>query len=333
MQYYQFHGTELSVSQLCFGCWGITSDFHWGDRYETDSIAAMKTAIECGVNFFDTAPMYGDGASETMVGKFLHDNGLRDEIVIASKIRPGKMRAADVIQECDESLSRLKTDYIDLYQTHWTDPDVPLAETWQAMLDLKRQGKVRHLGVCNAGLNDLSSVGDIEKPLSDQLPYNLISRMIEFEILPQCDADGIGVLVYSPLMHGMLSGKFHAAEQVPDSRARTRHFSSQRPHTRHQESGCEAATFDAINAIVRLADETGKSLPELSLQWLLSHHGIASLIAGAKNESQARQNANFVSDTLDEDIVAKLDQITSPVKQALGANADLWDGGEASRYN
>ncbi|QEF99798.1 General stress protein 69 [Stieleria maiorica] len=332
MKYHSFPGTDLFVSQLCFGCWGITSDFHWGQRAEVESVDAMLAAVDAGVNFFDTAPMYGEGASETLLGKVVAENNLRDKLVIASKIRPDKMRPSDVVADCEESLARLQTDYLDLYQTHWTSPDVPIADTWGAMRELQTQGKVRHIGVCNAGVGDMGDLLPLQKPLTNQLPYNLIARMIEFEVQPRCVDEGIGILVYSPLMHGMLADKYKTAAEVPDGRARSRHFTTDRPKARHGEPGCEAETFAALDRIRAIAASVESSMAELALAWTIAKPGIVSIIAGARNADQARQNSGFLERTFPTETIDQLDQATEELKNALGSNPDLWDGGDNSRY-
>ena len=332
MKYHQFSNTDLSVSRLCFGCWGVISDTHWGKRAEEDSWQAMLAAVDCGVNFFDTAPMYGDGASETLLGKFLAENNLREKVIVASKIRPDKMSPEQVLAECEESLQRLQTDYIDLYQTHWTSRDVSVAETWGAMRQLQQQGKVRHIGVCNMGLQDLAAVTSLQKPLSNQLPYNLLWRMIEPEILPRCRQEQIGVLVYSPLMHGILADNYRTAAEVPDGRARSRHFSSARPLTRHGESGCEAETFAAVDKIREIAEQNHRHMAAVALAWTIQQPGVASVIAGARNADQVRENIAFLQNPLSDDALQELDEATRSLKQLLGTNPDMWDGGVNSRY-
>lgn len=330
MKYHEFTNTDLRVSQLCFGCWGVISDAHWGDRKEDESWQAMQAAIDTGVNFFDTAPMYGNGTSEMLLGRFLEEQGLRNETVIATKIRPGMMRPEQVQSECEDSLKRLRTDHIDLYQTHWTDRTVPIADTWGAMQRLREQGKVRHIGVCNMGLQDMSET--IPPPLTNQLPYNLLSRMIEAEILPHCIQHQIGVLVYSPLLHGLLADKYKTAQDVPAGRARTRHFSSTRPETRHTEAGCETELFEALERIRAIAKQNQRTMADLALAWIIQQPGIVSVIAGASNESQMRNNVRFLENPLSQATLSQLDEATHQVKQLLGTNPDLWDGGEQSRY-
>ena len=332
MKFQLLPATDLSVSQLCFGCWGITGDAHWGDRVEEESRGAMRAALDAGVNFYDTAPMYADGASEDLLGRFLQENQLRDQVVIATKIRPDKMSPADVIAECEGSLKRLQTECIDLYQTHWSTRDVPLEDTWGAMQELQRQGKVRHIGVCNAGPRDLDTVSATQQPITNQVPYNLLWRMIEPTILPRCIQDDIGVLVYSPLFHGMLADKYQSPQDVPDGRARSRHFSCERPNTRHGEPGCEVETFEAVSHIREIAQSLDRSMAQVSLAWTVQQAGVTSVIAGARNAEQVASNLSFLDNPLTDDVINDLNDATETLKARLGDNPDMWDGGENSRY-
>lgn len=332
MKQHHFPDTGLTVSQLCFGCWGVASDFHWGERVEAESVKAMLAAVDAGVNFFDTAPVYGDGASEILLGKVLKENRLRQETVIASKARPDKMKPDEIQAGCEDSLRRLRTDYIDLYQTHWTNREVPLADTWGAMLELQEQGKVRHVGVCNAGVADLSEVSSRENPMSNQLPYNLLWRMIETDILPQCVREEIGVLVYSPLMHGMLADNYKNSAEVPDGRARSRHFTTERPLARHGEPGCEAETFAALDQIREICQAAGRGMADVALAWAIQQPGVVSVIAGARNSQQLLENVKVLERRLPDDVVGQLNEATEALRTALGPNPDMWDGGENSRY-
>lgn len=333
MQYHHFPDADLRVSRLCFGCWGIISDAHWGTRAEEESLQALRAALDAGVNFFDTAPMYGDGESERLLGRFLAETGRRGEIVVASKIRPDRMRPDEVIEECEDSLRRLGLDHLDLYQTHWTCRKTPLEDTWAAMLRLRDQGKVRHLGVCNAGPADLAAVlASDAKPLGNQVPYNPLWRMIEDEILPTCLDHGVGVLAYSPLMHGMLADKYARPEDVPEGRARTRHFSSNRPQTRHGEDGCEAETFAALDELRSIAGESGRSMAELSLAWICAQPGVAAVVAGARNAEQLTANLRFAEVPSEDETIRRVSGATQKLKDALGPNPDMWDAGPNARY-
>lgn len=330
MEYRTLGDTDLRVSRLAFGCWGITSDFHWGERDERASLDAIEAALDAGVTFFDTAEVYGDGRSEELLGRALHRH--RDRVVIASKIHPRSMRPEQVAEACERSLKRLNTDYLDLLQTHWTDPQVPIAETWQAMVKLKEQGKVRHIGVCNAGPLDLSDVCAIERPLSNQLPYNLLWRAIEQAILPMCRQQRISVLAYSPLMHGLLADKYRSAAEVPDGRARSRHFSGKRPLARHGEPGCEEETFAAIDRIRTIAHEAGRPMADLALNWIAAQPGVDCIIVGVANRDQLLQNVECLRRGLQPEIIEALTQATEPLRRALGPNPDMWQGAAESRY-
>ena len=333
MQFQTLPGTDLSVSRLCFGCWGIIEDAHWGERNQQDSERTLLAAVDCGINFFDTATMYGNGASETLMGQVLTQAGLRDKLIIASKTPPNRMRPDEIIAECEASLQRLQTDYLDLYQTHWTNPEVPIAESWGALQQLQEQGKIRHAGVCNLGTQDLDAVSAVQSPVSNQLPYNLLWRMIEAEILPKCRQNSIGVLVYSPLMHGILADKYQTAAEVPDGRARSRHFCSDRELTRHGEPGQEAHTFAALDRIRGVAAGLNRHMADVSLAWALQQPGIVSVIAGASHPDQLTRNLKSLESPLSDESIQALNNATAELMTALGPNPDMWDAGENARYH
>ena len=182
------------------------------------------------------------------------------------------------------------------------------------------------------GLGDLSDIVPMQKPVSNQLPYNLIWRMIEDEILPECIRSEIGVLVYSPLMHGILADKYNAAVDVPEGRARTRHFSRERSQTRHDEAGCESETFAALDRIRGLASAWERSMPQIALSWVIQQRGIVSVIAGARNSEQLRNNVAFMEDPLSDEQLSQLDEATVELKRALGTNPDMWDSGRNARF-
>lgn len=330
MKHVNLPNTDLTVSQLVFGCWGITSDFHWGTRDEQESLATIHSALDAGINFFDTAEAYGDGNSEKLLCQAFA--GRRDKVVIASKMKPDSMRAADIPLAVERSLTRLGTDYLDLYQIHWPSRELPREETWEAMIKLREAGKARAIGVCNFGLGDLDDICPIEAPVTDQLPYNLLWRAIESEILPRCRQQEIGVLAYSPLMHGLLADKYKAAGEVPDGRARSRHFSHERELARHGEPGCESETFAALDEIRRIGADTGRSMADIALAWVAQQPGISCVIVGAKNAQQLTENIATLETPLAEEIVQSLSQVTSELNDKLGPNPDMWQGSGNSRY-
>src|SRR5690606_37678988 len=177
--------TDIEITRLIFGCWAIVGGFNWGPQDERDSLEAIKEAYAQGINCFDTAEAYGDGYSENLLAKALQ--GKRKEIIIASKVGPMDFSPARLIQACERGLKNLKTDYIDLYQLHWPNPEIPLEETLGALQQLKDSGKIRAYGVSNFGNQSLDICKQSGfKVSSNQMAYNLLFRAIEFSILPQC---------------------------------------------------------------------------------------------------------------------------------------------------
>lgn len=323
MKYRKLGRTDISVSVVCMGCWAIISDNTWGNQDESDSVETIHAALDAGINFFDTAEDYGHGASEELLGRVLAEHP-RESVVIASKVGAQGLRPTELVWHCEDSLSRLKTDYIDLYQIHWPNPDVPISDTLGALEQLKSDGKIRAIGVSNFGtsyLDELLQAGRVE---SNQLCYSLLWRAIEHEIQPICVANDISILCYSSLCQGLLTGKFTSADEVPESRARTRLFSKDRPHSRHNQPGCEEETFSAIAAIRAVCESIGRPMEQVALAWLLAQPGVTSVIAGARNADQAGQNALAAEVELDVEVLEKLDQATAKVKNYVGVNADAW---------
>ena len=315
-----------SVSVVGLGTWQLGAD--WGSVDPDDAEATLEAAVDAGITFFDTAPGYGDGLSERRLGLGLE--GLRQKVVVATKIGPDAMAAGKVAESVERSLRHLRSDYIDLIQIHWPSRSVPLAETLGALEALKRAGKVRAIGVSNFGALDLADAVEIAAareiiaPTTNQLPYSLLSRAIEFEIMPACARAGVGVLCYSPLLWGLLAGSYEHADQVPDGRARSRHFSPARKLIRHKEAGCEQQTFQAIADVRSIAAKLGVPMSDLAVAWLLHQPGVSGVLTGIRRPEQADANVKAI------DLV--LDRVTQPVKQALGSNADLWQSGADTRF-
>lgn len=329
MQYRKLGHTDIDVSTIALGCWAIVGDFTWGEQDEADAMAAIDRAFELGINFFDTAPGYGDGASEQMLGRALA--GRRGEAVIATKVPPNKLEPDALAASCEQSLRELGTDYIDLLMIHWPNWDIPIDRTWGAMQKLQSQGKVRVLGVSNFGPRDLDDLSQFDTPAANQLGYSLLARAVEYETLPRCAERGIGVTCYSPLAQGLLTGKFASADEVPETRARTRHFADSRPHTKHGEPGCEALTFETIERIRSIAGQAGVTMTDLSLAWLLTRPAVVSVLAGARSPQQVETNIAAANITLDQSTLTALDDATRPLKESLGPNPDLWFSGDRVR--
>jgi len=323
MKYKKLGRTDISVSTISMGCWAIIGDETWGPQDEADSIAAIHAALDAGVNFFDTAEGYGQGASEQLLGRVFAGQP-REKLVIATKVGRFALTFDELIRHCEASLTHLRTDYIDLYQVHWPSPKIPIDETLRAMDTLLTQGKIRVAGVSNFGvsyLNELLAAGRVE---ANQLCYSLLWRPIEHEVQPICVENDLSILCYSPLCQGLLTGKFSSPTDVPDSRARTRLFSSARPHARHGEPGLETETFRALAEIAGIARSINQPMNQVALAWLLAQPGVTSVIAGARNAEQARLNARAADVELSAEVLDALDRATCLLKERVGPNADLW---------
>lgn len=328
MNYRKLGQTDLQVSTIAMGCWAIVGGPTWGDQDEAEAIQTIHAALDLGINFFDTAEGYGDGLSEALLGRGLGSR--RAEAVIATKVSQTNLTPVAVRAACERSLQYLNTDYIDLYQIHWPSREVPFADTMAELEKLRDEGKIRVIGVSNFGIGDMTEMLTLGHFQSNQLPYNLLWRAIEYEIQPRCVAEQISILPYSPLQQGLLTAKFATADAVPEGRARTRHFSGQRPQTRHGEAGAEAETFAAIQRIAALCDEIGQPMAQVALAWLLYQPGVPSVLAGARSVRQIQQNAAAAEVKLAEDVLQQLDAITQPLKEKMGADPDMWSSD--SRY-
>ncbi|GAC1385870.1 MAG: aldo/keto reductase [Herpetosiphon sp.] len=322
MEYRTLIGTDISVSVVAMGCWAIVGDAIWGKQDETTSLSTIHAALDAGITFFDTAEAYGDGYSEVLLGKVLADQ--RHQVVIASKVSGANLAPDDLRQACERSLQRMKTDYIDLYQIHWPNAAIPLAETMGALEELRAQGKVRAIGVSNFGPHDLDDLKNVGHVVSNQLPYSLVWRAIEFEIQQRCVENNIGILCYSPLMQGLLTGKFKSPDDVPDGRTRSRHFARTRPLSRHTEPGCEIETFEAIDRIRQISGRIDEPMARVALGWLLQQPGVTSVLAGARNPEQIHENVQSATLQLAPELIAALRAATDELKEKLGANPDMW---------
>lgn len=315
--------SDLWVSPVAVGCWQFAGGTQWGAQEEKDSHATVHAALDAGLQFFDTAPMYGKGTSEEILGRALV--GRREEAVIASKVNSGDLRKEDLMASCETSLRRLQTDRIDLLQVHWGNRKIPLQETVEAFESLLQQGKIRAYGVCNfsaAGMREAIRCG--ARFATHQLPYSLLWRAIEFEIIPTCEEAGISVLPYSPLLQGLLTGKFRDAEVVPPPRRRSRHFSSSQPEARHGEPGEETATFAALDKIRTLCDEWGQPMGRVALAWLLHQTTVASVLAGSRSPEQVRENLFATTLSIPPEINTALEAATRSLRDRFGSNPDMW---------
>ena len=323
MRYAMLGDTGIEVSRMALGCWPFAGGKVWGPQDDDASIAAVHASLDAGVNFFDTAEGYVDDSnSEEVLGRALE--GRRGDAVIATKIGNANLHPSVVSEHCDASLDRLQTDYIDLYQIHWPNHDVPIEDTMAELLKLQDSGKVRALGVCNFAVRDLTDILECGAIVTNQLPYNLIWRALEFAIKPECVANNVGIICYSPLQQGLLTGRYASADDVPPGLSRTRHFNKNRVQAIHGEDGCEDETFATIAAVLKIAEEIGEHPAKISLAWLLAQEGVTSLLVGARNPDEVALNTPTFDYDLPADVVTALSDATDGLKQILGENADFW---------
>jgi aryl-alcohol dehydrogenase-like predicted oxidoreductase len=283
--------SEVFVTPITQGTWAI-GGWMWGGTDEKKSIEAIQEAIAEGVTTIDTAPVYGMGLSESIVGKAV--KGQRSSLVIATKcgLRWGKgkdpeitknISAESIIFECEESLKRLQTEYIDLYQIHWPDSDHLLEESWEAMVKLKKQGKVRAIGVSNYSLDQLKKVHSIHPVDSFQNPYSLVRREMEKDFIPFCLENQISILAYTPLERGVLTGKYHDKSTLlkGDHRATKEIF----------EPGYLNKILKALDSLKPIAKKYNATFAQLIINCTISRKGITTALLGARNKDQAKENA------------------------------------------
>lgn len=322
MKYRKLGNSSLEVSVVTLGCMTFTGDSNWGPQDEKDSVETVRAAYDAGITFYDTAEGYADGMTETLLGKALGAD--RKRVMIASKVSASNLTKEKLLASCEASLKRLGTDYLDLYQIHWPSREIPIEETMDALLRLKEQGKIREIGVSNYGVLDLDTVLTYNVVVSNQLAYNMLFRGIEYSVLPKCMENGIGVLTYSSLAQGLLSGKYKTADDFPVGRARTKIFSKNREGARHGLDGCEDLAFAAIDKIRSICADIGEDMADVALAWSLAQPGITSVIAGGRTAAQALQNAKGADITLASDVLSALNKATEAVKAHLGDDADPW---------
>lgn len=329
MRYRKLGQTGLEVSSLSFGAWQIGDPEYWGADDRADAEAAVQTAIDLGINLFDTAEAYGDGEAERRLGHAL--GARRKDVYIASKAAADHCAPDQLKAACEGSLTRLGTDYLDLYQVHWPCRDVPMAETYGALQQLKEEGKIREIGLSNFGPEDLDSWFTSGTAVSNQVGYNILFRSPEYGVIPASRRRKLGLLAYMPLMQGLLSGRWEWIADIPLMRRRTRHFSNMRNGTRHGEAGAEEETMAAVRLMKRIAEQLGLPMANMCLAWVLAQPGITSAIIGARNPEQLKSNTAAADIRLGPGLMAQLNEFTAPLKRHMGQNADMWMGGDDSR--
>lgn len=320
----------LRISRLSIGTWPFSGVKLWGDSDDQEAIRTVHAALERGADTFDTAARYGDGRSEEVLGRALR--GRRQEAVICSKVHTAFLGYADVIAQCEASLRRLETDYIDLYQIHWPNPQIPLEETFRAFEDLLRQGKIRGISVCNFGPRDLAAAG--ERPLLNQLPYSLVWRLIEKNgALAASEAADIPVWAYCALGQGLLTGKFHSIEDVPMGRRGTRLYSSKWGQGRHTDGGYEEEIFPFLRKLQTVTEAAGVSMQALALAFLKARPGVGSILMGVRSVGQLEENLAAFEMPVPQEALAQAEALSAALRDKMGSNADLWENAGGGRMH
>ncbi len=338
--------SELELSVLGTGCWAFGGGEYWGQQNQDDVNEVVRASVDNGINYFDTAEAYNDGRSESSLGKAI--NGIpRDKILVGTKVSPSNCYKKTLVEHCDASLNRLQTDYIDLYMVHWpihphsirhfttdihiTENPPEISETLEALRFLKQQGKIRNFGVSNFSSTRLLDL-PLEEIAVNELPYNLLCRAIEFDTLPLCKEKGIGVIGYMALLQGILADIYSSLGDVPVWQRRTRHFNCKSTEEcRHGEEGAEKETNTALYGIRRICKETGFSMAEISIKWILENSAITCTLVGSRNREELEANVKAVSTPLSKEIKAELDRITFPLKEKLGNHFDYYESAENDR--
>lgn len=312
--------TELEVSAVAFGTWAFGGD--WGSFDEDESKAAIHHALDLGVTFFDTAQAYGFGVSERLLADALWERVRRDDVVIATKggLRmDGKTLRRDASarwlrEGVESSLRNLRTDHVDLYQVHWPDPSTRPEETAGALEQLVREGKIRHVGVSNYDAKQMGELARYGRVETLQPPYHMFRRGIETDTLPYTFERGMGVLVYGPLAHGLLSGRITADTQFAAD--------DWRSHSSAFTGKAFQQNLHVVERLKRYADDRGITLPRLAVAWTLSHPAVHVAIVGARRAAQLDETVSAAELRLSEHDREDIDRILSEALPITGPSPE-----------
>ncbi|MGA4995077.1 aldo/keto reductase [Nonomuraea bangladeshensis] len=317
MRYRILGGTGIEISTYCLGTMMLGAA---GNPDHDDSIRVIHTALDHGVNFVDTADMYSAGESEEIVGKALQ--GRRDDVVLATKVHfpmgEGPNRGGNsrrwITRAVEASLRRLRTDWIDLYQIHRPDHRTDIEETLAALTDLVRQGKIRAFGSSAFPAHETVEAYHVARQRglyrfrTEQPPYNILARGIEGDVLPTAQRLGMGVLTYSPLGWGFLTGRYRKGREIDLSRGRA----ARAPERFDPSIPVNAAKLEVVEGLVKLADELGRTLPELAVAFAASHPAVTSVILGPRTMEQLEGLLKGASLVLDDAVLDRIDELVPP---------------------
>ncbi|MCA9409268.1 MAG: aldo/keto reductase [Candidatus Omnitrophica bacterium] len=302
MQFKTLGNSNLNVSVIGLGTWVFGGDL-WGGNRESDSIDAISACLDYGVNFIDTAPIYGDGRSEEIIGRAIRKR--RDKVIIATKcglIKKGRevlhdLSPQSILSEIDDSLRRLRCDYIDLYQCHWPDERTPINETLTTLLDLVQKEKIRYIGISNYPHNLMNDPMILENVVSLQSQYSILDRKVEKEDLPFCGKHNIGFIAYGVLGGGVLSGKYKTTPEFkkPDARKLLYKFYTETP-------------LEKINKFLNSLEEINRPFHEIAINWIRQKKFVGNVLVGCRNHKQVIDNVKAVQWSLTKEEIALIDQ-------------------------
>ncbi len=314
MRYRQLGNSDLEVSEIALGSW-----LTYGVGVESDSARnCLAAAFDCGINFIDTANIYGKGAAESFLGEALQGRA-RDSYVLATKLffpmtdTDSGLSAEQVHKQIDDSLERLNTDYVDLYQCHRYDPDTWLGETMHALSEVVESGKARYIGFSEWTAPQIQAAIDIEDGapfVSSQPQYSMIWRDPEAEVIPLCRDNGIGQIVWSPLGQGVLTGKYKPGGELPGNSRASNPLMNQ-----FMDRLLGDSLLTAVDSLRPIAENLGISLTQLALAWVLREPNVSSAIVGASRPEQVQENAAASGIELDEETLTAIDQALAEVMQ------------------
>jgi len=321
MQTRELGWTDLNLSTIGLGTWALGGgayEFGWGPQDDKESIATIGHALELGINWIDAAPVYGLGLSEEVVGKAI--KGLRDQLIIATKCGlvwdedrkiSNCLKKESIRSEVESSLGRLNIDVIDLYQIHWPAPDEEIEEAWGTIADLIKEGEVRYAGVSNFSVEQLKRIQPIHPVASLQPPYSMLERGIEEELLDYCSANDIGVIVYSPMQKGLLTGKVTRewVENLPQDDHRC-----EDPHFQEPELGANLELVEGLRSIAQKSDRT---VAQLAIAWVLRRPEVTAAIVGARRPSQIEETVVAGDRALSEEDIAAIQMLLGERQKAL----------------
>ena len=346
MQKRKIKNSDVELSILGTGCWAFGGGEYWGDQNQKDVDDVVHASVDLGINYFDTAEVYNEGRSESSLGKSI--KGIpRDRLLIGTKISPSNCYKKELMEHCEASLKRLQTDYIDIYMVHWpihphsikhftTDIQIidnppDMSGTLETLRKLKQHGKIRSFGVSNFSQNRLKDL-PVKEIAVNELPYNLLCRAIEYEALPYCEKNGIGVIGYMALLQGILADIYPDFNDIPVWQRRTRHFNSKSiKECRHGEEGAEEETDIALKNIRRICKQSGFTMAEIAIKWIMENTAITCTLVGSRNVSELEANVKAIRSPLNNEIKAELDLVTLPLMHKLGNHFDYYESAQNDR--